>query len=241
MKSVFRIAVPAVLCLLGSLSHLQGASVYTFANWSAFALTPSQSSPGNATGTLATPGGTVSLSYSGDVATATQVNNTGVNYFTGWTSVYTNSVVANLPTSPDIITLSEFYSATPNTLSFSSPVVNPILDIVSLGSPGTQVTYNFSATPTILSQGPAYFGGCSTCLSVSGNSLSGTEGSGVVEFLGTYSSLSWTTAGGEYWNGFNVGVAGVSTVTPEPSTLGLAFVAGLLLLFSVLKMRAQRT
>jgi hypothetical protein len=59
--------------------------------------------------------------------------------------------------------------------------------------------------------------------------------------LGTYSSLSWTTTGGEYWNGFTVGVAGISTVAPEPSTLGLAGFAGVFLLLSVRQLRRKRS
>ncbi|HEX4807917.1 MAG TPA: hypothetical protein VH325_03255 [Bryobacteraceae bacterium] len=189
--------------------------------------------PGSVSGTLTTPSGTITVSYSGDVTTATEVNNTGINYYAGFASVYQNSTVSNMPTRTDLIALNEGYTATPNVLTFSSPITNPILDIVSLGSPGAKVGYNFDAAPIILSQGAAYWGGCSTCLSVTGDTLNGTEGSGVVEFVGTFSSLSWTTTGGEYWNGFDIGIAGLASPVsgaPEPSTVGLVALASLLVL-----------
>jgi hypothetical protein len=66
----------------------------------------------------------------------------------------------------------------------------------------------------------------------------------VVEFLGSYSSLTWTTTSGEYWNGFTVGVQGLASVTPptsgtpEPGTLGLAALA---FAFPLVQMLRKRT
>jgi hypothetical protein len=151
----------------------------------------------------------------------------GTDYYSSWQSVYTSSTVSNSPTNVDVIALSEAYSYT-DTITFSKAVINPIIDIVSLGEAPIKATvsYNFSATPTILSQGPAYWpGGCTTCLSVTGNTLNGLEGDGTVEFVGTFSSISWTTTGGEYWNGFTVGVLGESLATPEPGTVWLLGIA----------------
>jgi hypothetical protein len=53
----------------------------------------------------------------------------------------------------------------------------------------------------------------------------GTEGDGLVQFNGTVSSISWTGANPEYWNGFNVGASAV----PEPGfmlLLGTAQIGG---------------
>lgn len=204
-----------------------GAPVnYTYATWSSDTLSTSTTA-GSASGSMIISGNTVSISYVGDVTTATQVGTGGINYYVP-ASVYTNSQVANVPSNNNLVALSELYTGG-NTLTFSSPLLNPILDIVSLGQGARPVTYNFDATPMILSQGSAYWGGCATCLTVTGNSLKGTEGSGVIEFLGSYSSLSWTTTGGEYWNGFTIGVQGLGTGpssgTPEPATFGLFGVA----------------
>jgi len=41
----------------------------------------------------------------------------------------------------------------------------------------------------------------------------------VVQFSGVYNSITWTTSGSEYWNGFTVGAAGPATILgPEPGT-----------------------
>jgi len=201
------------LSLVAAIS--QASTIFYYTDWTSDTLS-SGGTNGSAAGTITTPQGTVNVSYSGDVVSATQINDSGTDYYTSWQSVYTNAIVSNSPTNVDVIALSEAYAYT-DTLTFSTAATNPILDIVSLGAVGVPVSYLFSATPVILSQGSASFGGCSTCLSVSGNTLTGAEGDGVVEFVGTYTSISWTTSGGEYWNGFTVGEA-ASVGTPEPAT-----------------------
>lgn len=201
-------------------------ATYTYADWTSDTLSTA-TAPGSASGSMMIGSTAVTLTYSGDVTSATQVGTGGVDYYIP-ASVYTNSQVANVPSNNTLIALAENPAYT-DSLKFSTPLLNPILDIVSLGAPGNAVTYSFSATPTILSQGSAYWGGCATCLSVSGNSLSGTEGSGVIEFMGSYNSISWTTMGGEYWNGFTVGVQGLGsgggTSTPEPATLATSAIS----------------
>jgi MYXO-CTERM domain-containing protein len=189
---------------------------YIYTNWLT-ATGSTGTANGSVSGTLTIGAQTINVNYSGDVAFA-QVGAGGTDYYIP-ASVYTNSQVANVPTNNNIIALSESRAFT-DTLTFSSPLVNPILDIVSLGQPGDVVSYNFNATPVILSQGAGgVFGGCSTCLSVTGNSLHGTEGDGVIEFAGTFSSISWTTTNGEFWNGLTLGVQGVGAPgVPEPAT-----------------------
>jgi hypothetical protein len=120
-------------------------------------------------------------------------------------------------------------------------VTNPILDIVSLGNPLNPVSYIFSATPVILSQGPGWFaGGCSTCLSVSGNTLTGTEGDGIIEFVGSFTSISWTTTGTEDFNGITAGVADASGV-PEPATWSGLLIVSLLAIPFVRRHKARPT
>jgi hypothetical protein len=218
-----------------SAASLQASTIY-FANWTAATL--SSTVNGSASGTIATPQGTVNISYSGDVATQTQVSNVGYDYFTYYPAVYTNATVANTPPSRNIIALSQSHGYV-DTLIFSAPVLNPILDIATLGAANSSISYLFNATPIILSQGPVAYGGCSTCLTVNGNTLTGQEGDGVIEFLGNYTQLSWTTTGSEAWNGFTVGVAGLgsgditnsdTTATPEPATWSFLLAAFLLTL-----------
>ena len=213
---VSRLPVLLIGSFLAATAAQASPFTYIYTDWST-ATDSTGSANGSVSGTLTIGAQTVDVNYSGDVSFA-QVGAGGTDYYIP-ASVYTNSQVGNVPTNNNIIALSQSRAFT-DTLTFSSPLVNPILDIVSLGQPGDAVSYNFNATPVILSQGVGgVFGGCSTCLSVSGNSLRGTEGDGVIEFVGTFGSLSWTTTNGEFWNGITLGVQGVGTsAIPEPAT-----------------------
>ena len=74
---------------------------------------------------------------------------------------------------------------------------------------------DFAQTPTFEAGGPsAEYGG--SAISVLGNVVSGTEGNGSIAFLGTFSSISFTTSNYENWYGFTVGTA--AEAVPEPST-----------------------
>lgn len=74
------------------------------------------------------------------------------------------------------------------------------------------------ATPTLEAGGPDIYGGGS--ITVSGDSVDGAEGSGVVQFTGTFSSLSWTdTTENSY--GFTVGEASPVSGAPEPASIAL--------------------
>ena len=109
LKSVFGLlVVPGLLLAAMSAS----ASTYYFGDLTSRTLSTG-TTPGSVSGTLTTPDGTIGITYSGDVTTATQVNNTGVNYYAGFESVYENSAVSNLPTTKDLIALSESYTAMP--------------------------------------------------------------------------------------------------------------------------------
>jgi hypothetical protein len=96
---------------------------------------------------------------------------------------------------------------TVDTFTFSAPVTNPVMAIVSLGQSGIPVNYNFINAPfTVLSDGPGWWGGPGIIANIGGDILQGTEGDGTIQFIGTYTSISWTASpNGEYWNGFTVG------------------------------------
>src|SRR5205823_2684791 len=91
------------------------------------------------------------------------------------------------------------------------------LALWSLGSFASLASFTFVQTPTFEAGGPnsQYGGGPIT---VSGNVVSGREGNGVVQFAGTFSSISWTDTFENFY-GFTVGAAG--TGIPEPVSMSL--------------------
>jgi hypothetical protein len=109
-----------------------------------------------------------------------------------------------------------------DTLTFSTPVVDPVFAIWSLGAGGIPASFVFNQTPTFVAGGPsAEYGG--SLIGISGSTVSGSEGNGTVQFLGTFSSLSWTNPQYEGYYGFTVGIP---TAVPEPETYAL-MLAGL--------------
>lgn len=111
-----------------------------------------------------------------------------------------------------------------NTLMFSTPVVDPVIAIWSLGRVNGEAFFDFDQMPILVSGGPNLeFGGSS--LVVNGRLVSGREGNGTLQFQGVYSSISWTNPVNENWYGFNVGA---KNSVPEPSVFGLVILMGAL-------------
>ncbi len=114
-------------------------------------------------------------------------------------------------------------------LTFDSPVVDPYIALVSVGSAWRSVTYSFDTPFTVISTGSNFWGYGG--YSVSGNDFTGIEFNGILQFQGTYSSFSFDILQPEGWHGFNLGVADAASPIPEPSTIlllgsGLAGLAG---------------
>lgn len=148
------------------------------------------------------------------------------------------TVVANGPSSTNGIVVLNGGNTNLQTITFSTPVVDPVMAIWSLGQGGIDASFDFTnATPVFVAGGVSVeYGGSS--IVVSGSDVSGTEGNGTVQFIGTYSSISWTNPTFENWYGFDVGVAGVSAV-PEPGSMGL-LLAGLTLVGLAARRRQKR-
>lgn len=201
-KSIFTIML--VLAVLSE--QPAGAGVVSWTDWTS----ATSGTPGSAAGSI----GSIGVSYSGEVVFA-QLG-TGTNYWTeGSPAPYTgNAVVSNAPTPAEMIALSTSYS--PNTLTFSQAVTNPIMAIVSQGQPGLAVTYDFDKPFIVLSEGQGYWGNGSYILGA-GDVLTGSELHAVIQFTGTMSSISWSNRPNEYWHGYTVGLTSV----PEPGTLFL--------------------
>lgn len=213
-QRVLTLAISSVFAV-----SLSQAATYSYATWDTDTLS-SGNTAGTVSGTITLGGSTVNVTYSGDVASQTQVSgSTGINYFGASPSSYIGGPAGNAPGADNtIIALDEQASFT-NTITFSSAVVNPIIDVMSLGNYATPVSYTFSGTPVIVASGGGIWGGSAAALSVNGNTVTGTEGYGAIEFVGTFTSLSFTTTGGESWNGITVGAQVPAAVTPEPSSL----------------------
>ncbi len=156
--------------------------------------------PGSATGTLTFPESTVMVTYTGQINFAQTSG--GIDYWVP-SAAYTSSTVGNPPLGSDIIALTGGTDLV-NTITFSEPVTNPVMAIVSLGNVRNTMRYVFDVPFETLSEGLGYWGD-GTLVQEPGNVLVGTEGHGTIMFPGTITSIDWTVIGDEYWHGFTVG------------------------------------
>lgn len=155
------------------------------------------------TGTLALPSGNVKLEFSGPTLYFAQVDAGGTDY---WVSGSPDAYAATgEPTGSDLLAFVGGTDTQVYKITFSKPVHNPVIAILSLGRNSTPARYVFKQTPTLLSSGVGYYGGCETCLKVKRKAVTGTEGHGVVQFIGTYSAISWQQPDNEYWHGLTIG------------------------------------
>lgn len=220
----FKLALVAATLAVSGLAH---SATIDWSSWST-----------NTSGAIAsTP---VTVTFQGEVS----------GYYTNypsWTPVVTyadGTAVLNAPVASNgIIHLigGGGDAAVVDTITFSQAVVNPVFAIWSLGQGGNTPSFNFDATPTLVSGGPsAEYSGSSIWIGTGadGNNVYGTEGNGTVQFIGTFTSISWTNPVAENWYGFNVGIAGVAAAVPEPGSVGL-LLAGLTLVGLARRRRAK--
>jgi hypothetical protein len=170
-------------------------------------------------------------------------------------SPYTSAAVDNSPTGTDIIALR--YAGS-QTLTFSQAIANPVFAFVSLNGNGyafQDQDFNIlsvggedgndcgywgcgGVTKTVIDEGNGH-----TLYELNSSGVGGSEPHGVIQFTGSFDSLTWSSSTDEYWNGFTVGVQGTaaevfppSNGVPEP---GLAALTGLGLLGLVASRRRR--
>lgn len=196
MKS-FRSLLPSLVALvfLPSIAH---ADPVFWVDWTTTTGT-------GVTGTMTVGDAVITATYTGQYYTTTQVNGGGTNYWTPSTP-YVSATVDNAPPGTDIVTISVGGA---RSITFSTPVRNPIFAVVSLNGNG----YEFDTDFVILSQGAGFFGTGTLAKSTLPNGhfrLDGVNGEphGAIEFQGVVSQVNWT-AGSEIWNGFSMAARGV--------------------------------
>jgi hypothetical protein len=204
------------LALCAASAPLAHADTIDWTTWTS----GTSGSPGSASGTI----GSRTVSYSG------QTSGLYTDY-PSWnpTSSYIGGVVGNAPPAADNAVQLDGGVSYTETVTFSSVVADPIIAIWSLGQSNVQASFVFPSTEPIslVAGGPSSeYGGGS--LTLSGNSVLGSEGNGVVVVNGDYSSITFTTPGFENYYGFTVGEDQTLTsqlpnspVVPEPGTLSL--------------------
>lgn len=206
-----KLLLSVALAVLGSATAANATVVWT--NWTAGTISLTS---GSATGTM----GGVGVSYAGE-NDCLNCNTSSWSPATTWQA----GPVTNAPPGNSGIQLTGGNAELVDTLTFSTPVLNPVLAIVSLGQPGINASFNFDQTLsfTVLGGGPSSNWGGGP-LSSGGSTVFGNEGNGLVMFNGLVSEISWTNPTSEFFYAFTVGEVGA---VPEPSTWAL-MIAGFL-------------
>lgn len=187
------------------------ARAVTNVGWASWTDATPGATNGSVTGTMQFGTTTVNMSYTGELDFAE--TGSGTDYVTSWPATYTSATVPNGPPAAELVALTGG-DTTVDTITYSTPVLNPLMAFVSLGAPGTTVTYHFNEPFTVLSSGTGYWGSTDPVTPLTqlpGNEMSGQESDGVIQFDGNFTSISWTIPGtGEYWDGYTFGAQALS-------------------------------
>jgi hypothetical protein len=207
-----RVAAAAAVAVAGTIfSFAAHAAPYYYTDWTSW-----NPGAGTAVGTI-TPSSGPAVTVNFDAIRSNGTNGTflGVYGSSIWspTTAYVSSQVSNASPFEAIQLVGENNMTYRVTLS--EAIKDPIMAVTTLGQWGGPATYDFNAPFTILSQGRTCCWG-SGVLTQSGNSLTGQEGAGTIQFIGNYSTFSWTMPNSEYWHGFTFGIRTTEALEPTP-------------------------
>jgi hypothetical protein len=222
LRNLFTSPVPALMLAACAVTATAHADVISWATWSSATSGANAAAGGGATGSI--PGFTIS--YSGQTSGLTSVPT--------WTpnATWIGDVVGNAPPKGPSIMIEGGPNSGTETITFSGPVANPILAIWSLGAPGSQTNFTFNASEPFTiagGGGSAEFGGSALVKNAAGTGVTGNEGNGLIELIGVYTSITFTTPIFENYYAFTVGedqtvtstLPTTPTTVPEPATLSL--------------------
>ncbi len=193
------------------------SNFYYYVDW-----TSANPGAGTASGTISLPGGhSVGVNFrvlnpNGTAGSFMGAQtDCGTAYWTANNSApYKSASVLNGPPACDLIQLIGG-SSSKYEITFSEPVKDPIMPVLSLGAGGTPARYDFDRQFQIVSSGLGYFGN-GTFRADPGDVLYGAEGHGTIRFIGSFSTFSWQAPYSEIWHGFTLGIR--TTVAAEPKS-----------------------
>lgn len=229
MRGIRRSLLAATGIALGSWTFSAQAVPYHYVDWTA-----ADVAGGTASGTITLPdSSTVTVDFEainpdgspGNLNFA-QTTGGGINYWAAnGGAPYISSQVDNAPPDSDIVSLIGGVNQTYR-VTLSEAIKDPIMAIVSLGNSSTPTTYDFDSPFTIVSQGAGHWGGTATSLTqLPGDILSGAEGHGTIQFIGTFSTFEWVVPTPENWHGFTFGIRTTEAIeptpAPEPATIAI--------------------
>ena len=233
---IVNVTLFAVFILATNLS----AAPYYYTDWTAWS-----PSSGTASGFITPSSGpNVTVQFDALQADGSHGTYLGVTGSSLWTpdATYISAEVDNAPNYEGLKLVGTANMTYKTTLS--EAIKDPIMGIATLGSSSDSAVYVFDSPFGILSQGVSCCWGNGSLTNLGyldtygGYVLKGFEGSGIIQFLGTYSTFSWTVPDPEYWHGFTFGIRTTERLepssgspVPEPATFillggglaGLAF------------------
>jgi PEP-CTERM motif len=232
LKNLFSPVSALILasCAVASIPDAH-ADTFVWATWNTFTASTGTNTNGSASATM--PGFTIT--YSGQITQLSTGTDPSWIPLASTPDTWIGGVVGNGP--PVGATSIHMTGGSPGTetITFSGPVANPVLAIWSLGEPGVQTSFDFNASEPFTiagGGGSAEFGGSGLVINSAGTGVTGSEGNGLIELLGVYTSFTFTTPNFENFYDFTIGEDQTVTSTlpttpvttgdtPEPATLSL--------------------